>query len=67
MNKNGILKYSAQIRAYNTDGFVEFIRLLISELANLNINNAVFIMDNLPFHKCNIIENKLLYAGHSVI
>lgn len=67
MNKNGIFKYSAQTRAYNTDSFVEFIRLLISELTILNIKDAVFIMDNVPFHKCNVIGNELLSSGHNII
>lgn len=67
ISKNGILEFKAQARAFNTNYFLEFINLLIQKLIDCSINSAVFIMDNVAFHKTHVIIEAINNAGHRVI
>jgi transposase len=67
MNRHGIVGYKTQTRAYNSESFGEFIRFLISELQNKNIQNAVFIMDNVAFHKTDVINNIVVESGYEIL
>ncbi|KAF7694673.1 hypothetical protein CDIK_2045 [Cucumispora dikerogammari] len=67
MNKYRIFKYLSQTRAYNTDSFINYILFLIEEMSILDILGAVFVMDNVPFHKCTIIKQTIESARHHVL
>ncbi|XP_012557766.1 uncharacterized protein LOC105845029 [Hydra vulgaris] len=67
MNKNGILKYEAQTRAFNTESFLDFIRLVLAQLAVNEVVRAILILDNVRFHKTAVVHNEIVRAGHSLI
>lgn len=58
MTKNGIVKYSSQTSAFKTSTFADFIDSLLDYITSVNISKAVIIMDNVPFHKSQIIKEK---------
>jgi hypothetical protein len=62
MNKNGVFKYSSQKRAYNTESFLGFIEDVIEKLNELKVKGVVIIMDNVPFHKAVVVNNKVNYG-----
>ncbi|KAI5152178.1 hypothetical protein ENBRE01_2629 [Enteropsectra breve] len=66
MNIDSILKYSAQNRAYNNDGYLVFSEEFIRELGNRNIEMATIIMDYVPFHRSTVISNVITSTGHRV-
>lgn len=51
MNKEGIFKYTPQTTAFKSITFAQFITELLEKFNSLNINHAVIILDNVPFHK----------------
>nr|XP_004212365.2 uncharacterized protein LOC101237169 [Hydra vulgaris] len=67
MNKNGILKYEAQTRAFNTESFFDFIRLVLAQLAVNKVVGSILILDNVQFHKTDVVHNEIVRAGHSLI
>ena len=67
MNKNGIFEYLAQTTGFNTNSFVSFINVVLDRMTTSNISEAVFVMDNVPFHKCSIISEIITAAGHRVM
>ncbi|KAI5152145.1 hypothetical protein ENBRE01_2602, partial [Enteropsectra breve] len=67
MNKNGIVSYKAQTRAYNSEYFTIFMQDLLREIRDSGIHEAVFVMDNVPFHKVDAIKNLIVGAGFELI
>ncbi|XP_065642271.1 uncharacterized protein LOC136073909 [Hydra vulgaris] len=67
MNKNQILKYEAQTKAFNTESFLDFIRLVLAQLAVNEVVGAILILDNVRFHKTAVVHNETVRAGHSLI
>ncbi|KAG0426065.1 hypothetical protein DMUE_5992, partial [Dictyocoela muelleri] len=67
MNKDGIFKYLTQTKSYNTQSFLGFIRLIIEKMSTLNISGAIFVMDNVPFHKNNAIKEEIEISGHRIL
>lgn len=55
INKNGIILYETQPTPYKTTSFFTYITNLITNLRNRQIDNAIFIMDNVRFHKSETI------------
>lgn len=55
MNRSGIVYYTSQNRAYNSNSFAIFLNNLIDTLlqhsTNTSSNTYLFIMDNVRFHK----------------
>jgi hypothetical protein len=56
IGKEGILNYETSQGSYNTDKFFEFVRNTIDVIRSKNIQNAILIMDNVPFHKSERIQ-----------
>ncbi|KAI5151745.1 hypothetical protein ENBRE01_2355 [Enteropsectra breve] len=56
INKDGIVKYSAETRAYNSATFKDFIISLIEQLNQQGCMDGIFIMDNVPFNKVHDIQ-----------
>ena len=64
MSVEGIVEYQTQAFAFNVESFISFLRSFIQKLQSNNINNAIFIMDNVPFHKSQQIKNFILERGY---
>ncbi|KAG0439339.1 hypothetical protein DMUE_2498 [Dictyocoela muelleri] len=64
ISKFGIIHYKLSITAYNINSFFVFLTEIMTILTKKNITNAVFIMDNVPFHKSEIIKNLINNSGH---
>lgn len=67
INKHGIIAYKSQIMAYNTVSFCGFISDLIENLRIRNINSAVFVMDNVRFHKSDDVLRNVENAGYEIM
>ncbi|KCZ79805.1 hypothetical protein H312_02807, partial [Anncaliia algerae PRA339] len=64
--KNGIIDYKAQEEAFNSENFYDFLTSLIHILHEKAIYSAVFIMDNVPFHKVEQIKTFVVSKGHRI-
>lgn len=67
MSKRGIFHYSHQPRAFNTETFKASIDTLIINLAEEGIQNAVLILDNVAFHKAQIVREVVERSGHTLM
>ena len=67
MNKQELLFYSLHKLAYNSETFKEALEQLFNKLREKNLNNCVFIADNVSFHKTNIIRKLFNNYGHTII
>ena len=66
MTKNGMLSFKAQTRTYNAVLFIEFLNEVFEKLILKEILGAIFIMDNVPFHKIHEVKRIGLAAGHYI-
>lgn len=67
MSSDGVVYYESQERAYNRECFGQYLEALFIKITELNVTNALFIMDNVPFHKSQVIQNSFLAYGHDVM
>jgi len=67
ISKNGVLNHKIETRAFNINLFLSYMETVCEKLENLNIKNAVFIMDNVRFHRSDSICNFILNKGHQVL
>lgn len=67
ISKETILDFKIQKMAYNTEYFTDFIYQLIEKLRSLNIENAVLVLDNVPFHKSASIKTLIELNGHKIL
>ncbi|KAG0437659.1 hypothetical protein DMUE_3560, partial [Dictyocoela muelleri] len=59
MKKNGVIHYGQKTSPYNIQHFRAFNSNLLMVLTEKEIENPIFVMDNVPFHKSNEIKNIL--------
>lgn len=59
MNKNGLIYYEHSLRAINQESFIAFIEQLKLKIRHIGIRSAVFIMDNVRFHKTESVMNAI--------
>jgi hypothetical protein len=67
ISKNDVLNYKIETRAFNINLFLSYMETVCERLKNLNIKNAVFIIDNVIFHRSNLICSFILNKGHQVL
>ena len=67
MNKNGIIHFSSQSKPFNSDSFQIFIGNLLKTLNDKNMNDGVFIMDNVRFHKSKEVQRVITESTYSVL
>ncbi|KII73661.1 hypothetical protein RF11_12212 [Thelohanellus kitauei] len=67
INKDRMIFYELTERPYNRNNYGAFLLNLFTKLEELHLNRCTFIMDNVPFHKCQEIRNSITAFGHSVI
>ncbi|KAG0436621.1 hypothetical protein DMUE_4127 [Dictyocoela muelleri] len=56
-----------KLSAYNPLSFEFFLIELFDILRAINVENAVFVMDNVSFHKSSLITNLVEYTQHSIL
>jgi transposase len=66
MSKNGVLYHKKQTLPFNRQSFAEFLDEVLAKFRELGLQNRIFVMDNVPFHKCMEIREKLITAGHTL-
>lgn len=66
MWRKGLLHYKALDRAGNRYSLLDFMTELCDILALENISNAVIVMDNVSFHRCEEISTFLESKCHSI-
>jgi transposase len=62
--KHGTFLYKKQDRPFNTETFSRFIDELLIKLNSEGISNAILVLDNVPFHKSQVIREKVESTGH---
>ena len=68
INKENIISYEINDKAYNTYTFFNFIKQLINKLETQNKETKFsFLMDNVAFHKSKHIKHYIISKGHSII
>jgi transposase len=66
MNRNGMLYKKVRISPYNELAFNEYLREFFSVLHSMNLENCIFFMDNVAFHRCVSIRNLVEEHGHQI-
>jgi transposase len=64
MLKHGTFHYRKQDRAFNTESFLLFLDELFKKLEDVGMSGMVIIMDNVPFHKSEVVKEKIISSGH---
>lgn len=67
MTAKGLVMYTARRGAYNGDAFSAYITELLEKLREASIGNAVVVMDNVAFHKVQVIQNTFRAHGHTLL
>ena len=67
ISKNGTLHFRKQDCPFNREYFLGYINEVLEKLRENGISNAILIMDNVPFHKCREVRERIVEAGHSLL
>ncbi len=67
MNIESLYFFEIQNKSYNSDDYTEFLNKFIQHLANDRIEGAFLVMDNVPFHKTELVKNLIQSHGHHAI
>ena len=62
-----VMKYQVQTTPFNGVYFGQFLDQVIQQIQDDGINEAVFVIDNVSFHKSDAIKNKIREAGHELL
>jgi transposase len=66
MSKNGTFHYKKQTHPFNRESFSEFINEILNKFRELGLENRIIVMDNVPFHKCIEVREKIILEGHVI-
>jgi DDE superfamily endonuclease len=64
MSKNGSYLYRQQDRPYNSESFGEYVDELLGKFEEDGLKRVALVMDNVRFHHCAEVEEKILAKGH---
>lgn len=67
MDMTGLIMFQMLDRAYNTDLFGDYMASLCDALNDSGRPNRIMIMDNVPFHRSNVIKETCHEKGHNVL
>ena len=67
VNKNSLITFQIQNRAFNAETFIEGLDKLFDELDNCGIGQATLVMDNVPFHRTQAVQTHIRSRGHNVM
>jgi transposase len=67
MSKNGtFLYYKKQDHAFNRQSSLGYIGEVLYRMRETGIKNAIFIMDNIPFHRVSEVKDAVEREGHVI-
>jgi hypothetical protein len=66
-SRHGTFLYRKQDRPFNTETFSAYINELLAKLEHDGINNAILVLDNVPFHKPLVTREKVEATGHTLV
>jgi transposase len=64
MSSEGLIHYSVQTCAFNTDSFCDFLWVLMTRLTEEGIDSATLIGDNVAFHRSTRARDIIISGGH---
>ncbi|KAG0436953.1 hypothetical protein DMUE_3953 [Dictyocoela muelleri] len=67
MTKNCIIIIPSKPKIFNTTSFNVFLFILIEILRCKNMNNVIFVMDNVHLHKSITIRNYILSNNYHIL
>lgn len=67
MNVNSMFFFEMSDKPYNSEDYAEFLNKLFEHFANLGIEGAYLIMDNVRFHKTEEVQNLIASHGHHAV
>lgn len=67
MSMTGLQYFRVQERPYNKELFGSFIDELFLDLQEKGLHGMTIVMDNVPFHRADIIRQKFENSGHSLL
>jgi transposase len=67
MNQESLYFFEIQNKAYNSEDYSEFLNKFLQHLANDGISGAYLVMDNVRFHKTELITNLIQSHGHRAV
>lgn len=66
MTASSIIPFAIQNHAGNTQTFLSYIKLLIAFFEEKQMDNMIFLMDNVKFHHNPTIKQEIEAAGHTI-
>jgi transposase len=66
ISRHGTFLYKKQDRPFNTETFSEFIDELLVKFDVEKISNAVLVLDNVQFHKSQVVRAKVEESSHEL-
>jgi len=66
MSKQGMLHYKKVCGAFNRVSFAEFLDDIFEKFREMRVTNRILVMDNVPFHKCTEVRQRIVDEGHRV-
>jgi len=67
MNQESLYFFEIQNKAYNSEDYSEFLNKFLEHLAIDGITGAYLVMDNVRFHKTELITNLIQSHGHRAV
>jgi transposase len=67
MNHESLFLFKIQDKAHNSEDYAEFLNKLIEYLNCEGIEGAYLIMDNVRFHKTELVRNLIQSHGHNAV
>jgi transposase len=66
MSRIGTFHYQKQTSAFNRVTFKQFILDVIEKMRSVGLQNAIFVMDNVAFHKVEEVREMIESTGHMI-
>jgi hypothetical protein len=67
MNNESLFLFEIQDKPYNSEDFAKFLNKLFEHLSLNEISGAYIIMDNVRFHKTELVINLIRSHGHKAV
>ena len=67
MGFNGVVLHKAQNVAFNSNNYCNFLTELCDKLLRDGIQNAIFVLDNVAFHKTTSVQELIISRGHTAV
>ncbi|KAF7685470.1 hypothetical protein CDIK_3781 [Cucumispora dikerogammari] len=67
MFRNKVIFKRLNRNAYNTSGFLSYLQELFTFLNSEGLDNCIVIIDNVAFHKSDVIKTEFEEKGHRIL